>query len=628
MPDFSKPFILDVDASNYSIRAVLSQTINRQEKVIAYANRTLTSAECNYYTTRKEMLELVWGASHFRPYLLPNHFVIRSDHHSLNWLNKFKDSTGQMARWIEKLQEFDFTVEYRSGEKHTNADGLSRIVHPNSGKENKSIKESNSIDLSFDKLREISSAQKTDIYIHQVIQWIRNNSFPQKQPKNEKLSPWWKIRHQLVLIDDTLYRKSEVGNPVHILVIPFENKSEILAELHDGIDNCHLGIQKTLDKMYPRYFWFGMRSDVMKWIESCTICQSSKKSSHGFRAPMNIEPSNYPMERIAMDILGPLPVTNRGNRYILVVGDYFTKCPEAYAIPNMEAKTVANVLFKEFICRFGAPKTNDTDQGKNFDGNLIKELCFLLRIKKTRTTPYRPQSDGLVERFNRTLIQLLRTMINGGTENKWDDYIPPLLLAYRQSKQSSTTYSPYNLMFGRDSVLVNDLIYNNEPKQMLRSEYIKNLKYRMRKTETIVKNCQLKASLRQKANYDQSIHIKEYKIGDKLWVVNTPKLEKCKKLQQVWVGPYQVVDKISPFLYKINDVDSEGKLKTIHIDRAKPFVERQNHPKLEDVDDRPMLHMRDTRHSNTIQEDENEGNSHGREETKKAHETFWGSNML
>ena len=109
------------------------------------------------------------------------------------------------------------------------------------------------------------------------------------------------------------------------------------------------------------------------------------------------------MERIAIDVLGPLPITETGNKYILIVADYFTKWVEAYPMPNQEATTVAELLVKQFICRFGVPPLIHSDQGRNFESELFAEMCQLLGIKKTRTTPYHPQSDGMVERFNCTL---------------------------------------------------------------------------------------------------------------------------------------------------------------------------------------------------------------------------------
>ncbi len=115
---------------------------------------------------------------------------------------------------------------------------------------------------------------------------------------------------------------------------------------------------------------------------------------------MEIVRSGYPMERIAIDILGPLPKTERGHQYIVVIGDYFTKWTESHAIPNIEATTVATVLIEQVVSRFGVPRRIHSDQGLQFKGKLFLEMCSLLQIEKTRTTPYHAMSDGMVERFN------------------------------------------------------------------------------------------------------------------------------------------------------------------------------------------------------------------------------------
>jgi hypothetical protein len=135
---------------------------------------------------------------------------------------------------------------------------------------------------------------------------------------------------------------------------------------------------------------------------------NSRKSPIKACAPMQLRTDvSRPLQRIAMDIVCPFPEIRRGHWYILVIGDYFTKWKEAFPIKDMEAATAAKHLVDEVICRLGVPTTIHTDQGKNFDSALIKEICELLGIKKTRTTPYHPQSDGLVERFNRTLVGML-----------------------------------------------------------------------------------------------------------------------------------------------------------------------------------------------------------------------------
>ena len=174
------------------------------------------------------------------------------------------------------------------------------------------------------------------------------------------------------------------------------------------------------------------------------------------------------MQRVAMDILGPLPETDRHNRYILVIADYFTKWAEALPLPNMEAETVAQKFVHHFVCQFGVPDFLHTDQGKNFDSILMKEICRLLGMQKTRTSPYHPQSDGLVERLNRTLLSMVSTLAEEESKN-WDLNLPLLMLAYRTSVQETTGASPYSLMFGRETRMPVDIMFGRPPEEPLTS---------------------------------------------------------------------------------------------------------------------------------------------------------------
>ncbi len=156
-----------------------------------------------------------------------------------------------------------------------------------------------------------------------------------------------------------------------------------------------------------------------------------------------------PMERIAIDIMGPFPVSRNGNRYVLVTMDYFSKWPEVYPIPNQEAGTVENVIVREFFCRFGIPMELHSDQGRNFESNLLKEVCMIPGIHKTRTTPYHLQSDGMVERFNRTLVAQLSLFINEN-QTDWDEQLSTVLLAYWTAVHKSTGQTPAKLMMGHE----------------------------------------------------------------------------------------------------------------------------------------------------------------------------------
>ena len=182
------------------------------------------------------------------------------------------------------------------------------------------------------------------------------------------------------------------------------------------------------------------------------------------------------MQVVAVDILGPLPESDGGNSYILVAG---TRWMEAYAIPNQEAKTVADKLVNELFCHFSSPEQLHSDQGRQFESELLKEVCKLLNIHKTRTTPYHPQSDGLVERFNRTLLHMLATSVKDHPFD-WEMQLPKVCMAYNTSIQSCTGYFPFFLMFGRKARISIDLMYGfNYQREAEPNEYIADLQKTM-----------------------------------------------------------------------------------------------------------------------------------------------------
>ena len=197
------------------------------------------------------------------------------------------------------------------------------------------------------------------------------------------------------------------------LIVPQPLRSDIVKEAHQGISGGHLGQEKTLHRIKQRFYWPGYFNDVRNWCASCHSCTTRKTPAPSQHAPLGTITAGYPMQIVAADLLGPLPESENGNSYILVVADYFTRWMEAFALPNQEATTVANKLVDEVFLRFSVPEQLHTDQGRQFESQLLHEVCKLLNIHKTRTTPYHPQSDGLVERLNRTLLSMF--LLTGST---------------------------------------------------------------------------------------------------------------------------------------------------------------------------------------------------------------------
>ena len=239
------------------------------------------------------------------------------------------------------------------------------------------------------------------------------------------------------------------------------------------------------------------------WCRQCCKCATGKTIRQGGRAPLVSSRTGYPLERVAVDVLGPLPTTDAGNKYVLVIGDYFTKWTEAYAVPNQKSRTFAQKIVNEFVCRFGAPESLHSDQGRNFESTLLKEVCTILGIRKTRTTPYHPENDGMVERLNRTLTATLAKYVDKHQKD-WDLYLPQALMAYRSSEHESTKYTPNRLMVGREIRLPADVIFGRAPDhQPETSQYARELRDSLEEVHEYARQNLRNAQQRQKVYYDQ-----------------------------------------------------------------------------------------------------------------------------
>jgi len=390
----------------------------------------------------------------------------------------------------------------------------------------------------------------------------------------------------IVLRDKILYRRFENGSEeIDQMIVPSRLRQSVLKELHSGIGGGHLGTKKMLKKVKSRFYWPGWTQDVEIYCQECTICSSRRNPAVKQRAPLVPIRTGAPLEKITMDILGPLPKSNRGNYYILVISDYFSKWTEAYAIRNHKAKTIARKLVEEFICRFGAPYTIHTDQGRDFESNL-KEISTLFDSKKQRTTAYHPKSDGQVERFNKTLIGMLSKHVDENQKN-WDEQIPFVMLAYRSSINETTGFSPSMLMFGHEIRLPLDVVLGTCPQQeQEKTQYVSSLRRNLETAFQRVRTNITTSQRRQKDYYDRKVSGKQIDVGNKVMLFNpSVKPGLSQKLHCPWEKePYTVIQKISEVDYKIRKGNAKPKI--VHFNRLKTFVEPKGEGEMIDLFDR------------------------------------------
>lgn len=330
-----------------------------------------------------------------------------------------------------------------------------------------------------------------------------------------------------------------------------------------------MGTAKTLGKLKERFYWPGHYNDTREWCLNCAVCATRKTPAPKPRAALVPVSVGFPLDLVAVDILGPLPESKSGNLYILVVGDYFTKWIEAYPIPNQEATTVGMKLVDEFFCRFSLPKQLHSDQGPQFESAIIATVCQLLQIDKTRTTPYHPQSDGLIERFNRTLLQMLATCVDKHPF-EWEEYVKKVCMAYNTSTQATTGYSPFFLMFGRKPRLPIDVMYGIPNDTSTLPTFVRKLKHTLTEAFDAARSNVSVQQERQQDVYNQRVHGSPHQPGTLVWLFN-PVVPRgmAKKFYKPWCGPFKVITRLSDNTYKIKSTRKPFRTKVVHFDRLK-----------------------------------------------------------
>jgi hypothetical protein len=394
------------------------------------------------------------------------------------------------------------------------------------------------------------NAQSKDEILEKMRHWKETKERPiweSISPCDKVTKAYWTLWNVIELKDGVLMKKFEDDVTEDItwqILVPHATKEEILKVMHNTPTAGHLGENKTLESLKKRFYWFGMKEDVSSWIRSCGPCSMRKKSRNN-KSAMKQYNVGLPMERVALDILGPLPRTAKGNKYILVVADYFSKWTEMYAMPNQEAVTITKKFVEEFICRFGIPQEIITDQGTQFESQLFKEICKMLDINKKRTTGFHPKANGMVERFNRTLESML-SMFVASNQKDWDVYLPLVGMAYRSTKHSSTEISPNMIMLGREIKMPVDIMYGlpEEDDYQDITEYVALMRKKLERVFQVSREKLHKASEYQKKMHDRRLHEQIFNKDDQVWLF-TPLRTKglSPKLQKHWDGPYKILKK-------------------------------------------------------------------------------------
>ena len=607
LPRHGYKYTLDTDACVYQVGCTLLQEQPNGDKLpVGYWSRSLTKAEKNYSATERECLAIVWGILTLRPYLEGVRFTVRTDHNPLKWILNIADTAnGRLMRWRLRLAEFDYDVEYRPGVKHNLADGMSRlrteggdetplrddvptyticlVKSPNGEVEDIREGEWEEVDDIFENKNRPGMPEVTAFAVEEKeVMPVTVEELIAEQAKDEycrsvaesvgKRSSSFAYDRNGVLV-----RKSRLDGTLQ-KVVPESLRARILYLSHYPRLAGHPGGTRMYYTMRRDFYWPLMANDVHATVRDCESCAKTRGTQYKHQRKMKMFPASGPLEFVAMDILGPLPKTDGGNRFVLVITDRFTKMCRAIPIRSTRSHTIARVFLENWVYPYGAPTHLLSDNGPQFASKFFAAVNYMLGVKHYLTTAYHPQSNGQTERFNKTLVQRLRHYVEEHQAN-WDIFVQPLTYAYNMQVHRSTGTTPYDLVLTRhpQPITVRDeesrtAIPQSEPDDPTPAQMKRIILRRLRVALQSARIRMTEAQKRYKQNFDKSVRFTpQFKAGDYVYIDRPPRQpdaapeeEVTKKLLPRGLGPY----KIQSVSENTVTVDEDGLLNTVSIDRV------------------------------------------------------------
>ena len=433
-------------------------------------------------------------------------------------------------------------------------------------------------------------AQEDDPVISRLMELLRDNDMkPGKTQCRREIRPvsqiihssWHYLRYNSQgILCRRIPRKGAKHRYVWQRLVPSVFQEEIVRYIHQ--ETCmHLGYTKVYQVMTMRFFWYNMSQDLLQWVRACKSCQQTKKGQGGSKLELRQEIVGAPMERLAMDLQGPFPESQQGNKYVLVIQDYFSKWVELFAIPDKSGITIATILNDEIFCRYASCCEILSDKGLEFQNAHVKQVLDAWGVKQTRTSGYAPWSNGMLERSNRVLKGLLRQNAKA-TMYHWDERLPQMRLTMNTVRHSTTGETPYRVWFSRceEANLPIDLFTGKLPEvrdvECLPEYLTQQLSACYEIHDSVRRETGRQAESQAKHWRRSGLRIRKYRVGDMVWRFYPP--HKADKLNpNVWTGPYEVMDvDDTSHLVKLNipGLGRGGTLKPtwVHTSNVKPVI--------------------------------------------------------
>ena len=525
MPDFEKQFIIRTDASYSGIGGVLLQKDeNNNEKPIHFISRTLKPGEQNYGITDLEGTAAAYCVKKFKSYFAGNKFetLLYTDHKPLVGLFKNKETNNaRQTRWVILFSMLKIKVLYEPGKKNVIADALSRM-------------------------------ESKDEIVAPLILEDGNN------PVNN-------FKNSFVTIDNVEYYDDKDSKTLRKVIKDNEEKINLVLQAH-GIG--HEGIFKTYNRLKRDYYWRNMILDVKYLVRTCKRCQLFRPQTGNYQTENLSTKPGLPFTKVGLDIVGPLPKTQKGYQYIFVLVDYLTKWVEAEPSINIESDDVIHFLTRVFS-RHGTPEILVTDNGPQFRSDKTKSFLDLYGVYVNYTNVYHPESNGEVENRNKEIGKYLRILCNKNTTN-WDEILPSALWAIRTCKHETTKFSSFELLYGRRDLQPFELMINLDKKEEWESDE-EYLIRRFTKHNKWIKEAVNNIETANKLWEDRRKQMKrlkaDYNPGDLVLV----RLINRRKLDPFFLGPMKIVKKQFNTVTLCDPLTNEIAERNVHLKNIVPY---------------------------------------------------------
>ncbi|POM57490.1 Retrovirus-related Pol Polyprotein, partial [Phytophthora palmivora] len=589
-PDFTIPFRLVTDASQIGLGACLMQDYGRGWQPIAYASKVNSSTESNYSITELECLAVVWSVKVFRPYLYGRAFTIVTDHSALKWLMTRTNPAGRLHRWALTLQEYDFEVVYRPGSTNVVADALSRapaavlaavgrrakrgrppaqqrraddepIVSQNESTTVLQPREDKKNRLTHPEARQTEIEHENNENDEQRRQEDdeRDAEAPETEPTlqltdDDIVKAQKQSRLVQKMLTDKTYNGMRVLQTYGLVVIDTKHGRKVILppalwavvfkEMHGSVWAGHLRGPHTYGRVAQLYWWPNLQREVNAWVRGCQECGSRKARPREVIPPLRSIRGGDVGDRWALDVAGPFPVSDGGERYVIAALEYVTRYAVARCVQRHTAENVATFLMEDVVLKFGVFREILTDGAPELTGYAIELLVAMLQARQINPVPYRPQMIGLVERFHRSWKDVVSTFMSEEHQSDWQLWVKFAVYAYNSARHSTVALSPNELMMGRKLRTPNELLRRpavTEAGEL--KEYHGKLLRSMKLSHECAERARLKEQERQAKYYNRNTRMtKQWKAGDRVWMYNPPRGPSATKFVHRWMGPLKILE--------------------------------------------------------------------------------------